>query len=296
MAATTTIPTGVEFLNGVSTIARYLIKLSGSYALPWNINVSGNLTMNDGGTRTISITGPGNVYGGVDANGAADHDLVHHPEFQETNATGSSQSSCWTSASTRTFNFNGGKNRLKLSLDAFNVFNINTITELQQQHVRQLRTSTPRPPSCRRGFSASARRSRSKGGRALALTTRGTALGVVFLRDAGTRGITESAEGSRVASTPRTPASSATAEHRTRTQHPHPAPRTVHCAPCLVIFLRRWPGRKRQRGARAASQTAAPAAPSRGRVVWLLPLFVLVTLAAYPPAWHGGPCGTTMRI
>ena len=38
-----------------------------------------------------------------------------------------------------------------------------------------------------------------------------------------------------------------------------------------------------------ASQTAAPAARDRGRLVWLLPLFVLVTLAAYAPAWHGGP-------
>ena len=33
-------PTGVEFTDGRSTIARYLFKVSGSYALPWDITAS----------------------------------------------------------------------------------------------------------------------------------------------------------------------------------------------------------------------------------------------------------------
>jgi tetratricopeptide (TPR) repeat protein len=47
--------------------------------------------------------------------------------------------------------------------------------------------------------------------------------------------------------------------------------------------------RKAARPRAIASQTAAPAARDRGRLVWLLPFFVLVTLAAYAPAWRGGP-------
>jgi hypothetical protein len=61
-------PTGQEFAQGVSTIARYLFKAQGSYSLPWDINVSANFNMNQGATRTISINGPGAVPGGTTGN------------------------------------------------------------------------------------------------------------------------------------------------------------------------------------------------------------------------------------
>jgi Carboxypeptidase regulatory-like domain len=125
--STVTNPTGWEYTNGVSTLTRYLIKLSGSYALPWNVNVSGNLNMNDGATRTISITGPGNVYGGVDANGAATTISYNTLTFQAADSDRFQPIKLLDLSINKQFNFNSGKNRLRLSLDAFNVFNINTI-------------------------------------------------------------------------------------------------------------------------------------------------------------------------
>ena len=128
----------MEFTNGNSTIARYLIKLSGSYALPWDINASGNLTINDGATRTVSITGPGNVYGGVNANGAATTVALNTLTFQENNSTRFGPAKLLDLGLAKVFNFNGGKNRLKLNLDAFNVFNINTITAYSSNTLSQL--------------------------------------------------------------------------------------------------------------------------------------------------------------
>ena len=44
---------------------RYLFKVNGSYDLPWGIMFSTNFNWNDGGIRTMSINGPGQVYGGT---------------------------------------------------------------------------------------------------------------------------------------------------------------------------------------------------------------------------------------
>jgi hypothetical protein len=126
-------PTGLNFTDGRSTLARYLVKLNGSYAAPWGINVAANLNVNDGANRTLTINGPGSVYGGVNASGAA------------TTLTGNA-CSCGTlriepAGTTRleaiklldlgvhkVISFRGGRNRVKLMGDVFNVFNINTIT------------------------------------------------------------------------------------------------------------------------------------------------------------------------
>jgi hypothetical protein len=40
-------PTGREFFHGISTLPRYLFKMSGAYAMGWGIMVSGNLNIND---------------------------------------------------------------------------------------------------------------------------------------------------------------------------------------------------------------------------------------------------------
>jgi hypothetical protein len=115
-------PTGCEYSNGISTISRYLFKAQGSYTLPWDIAASANFNMNQGGTRTLSINGPGSVYGGT---------------------TGTISYSTLTQAPVNTFRFGaaklldvslqknfkmrGGKNRVKLSLDGFNMLNVYTI-------------------------------------------------------------------------------------------------------------------------------------------------------------------------
>jgi hypothetical protein len=115
-------PTGCEYSNGLSTISRYVFKAQGSYALPWDVNVSANFNMNEGGTRTLSIDGPGSVYGGT---------------------TGTITYNTLTQAPVNRFRFDavklldvgvqkliafrGGRNRLKLMLDGFNMLNQNTI-------------------------------------------------------------------------------------------------------------------------------------------------------------------------
>ncbi len=121
-------PTGWEFTNNRSTIAKYLFKLSGSYSLPWEINVSGNLNVNDGANRTVSITGPGNVYGGVSATGAATTIAYNTLTFQPVGSTRFEPIKLLDMAVHKIFNFNGGRNRVRLMFDAFNVFNINTTT------------------------------------------------------------------------------------------------------------------------------------------------------------------------
>ena len=75
-------PTGVQFTDGRSTIARYLLRVSGTYALAWGITASGNLTVNDGATRTLSINGPGGVYGGNTTSGAQAANITYeHAEL-----------------------------------------------------------------------------------------------------------------------------------------------------------------------------------------------------------------------
>src|SRR5262249_12963103 len=68
-------PTGVEFTNGFAGTPngnpRYSFKMNGSVQLPFGLNASANLNVNDGNVRTLTINGPGNVYGGVSSTGAA---------------------------------------------------------------------------------------------------------------------------------------------------------------------------------------------------------------------------------
>ena len=124
-------PTGVVFQDGnnnSTTFARYVIKVNGVYALPWGINASGNLNVVDGNGRTLSVSGPGNVYGGVTSTGAAASPLTYNTlEFQPRGSTRLSPTKLLDLSAQKTFTFRGGKNRLKLMFDCFNVFNVNTI-------------------------------------------------------------------------------------------------------------------------------------------------------------------------
>ena len=121
-------PTTRPFRDGVTTIEPWIFKLQGSYTLPWDIIASGNLNMYDGATRTLTINGPGAVYGGVNAAGAATTISYTTLEFQDRDAFRFDPIKLLDLGAQKVFQFNGGRQRIKLILDAFNVFNINTIT------------------------------------------------------------------------------------------------------------------------------------------------------------------------
>jgi Carboxypeptidase regulatory-like domain len=124
-------PTGVVFLDGnnnSTTFARYVIKVNGVYAMPWGINASANLNVVDGNGRTLSVNGPGGVYGGVNANGTAASLITYNTlTFQPAGSTRLPPTKLLDLSAQKVFTFRGGKNRLKLMLDCFNVFNVNTI-------------------------------------------------------------------------------------------------------------------------------------------------------------------------
>src|SRR5262249_13831127 len=125
-------PTGVEFTDGRSTIARYLVKVSGTYALAWGITASGNLNVIDGANRALTVSGPATAYGGVSPTTGANTTISfgNNPQlaFQPTGTTRLESTKLLDLGAQKVFVFRGGKNRLKVMFDAFNVFNVNTIT------------------------------------------------------------------------------------------------------------------------------------------------------------------------
>ena len=116
-------PTNRPFQEGISTIEPWIFKLQGSYTLPWDIIVSGNLNMNQGATRTLTINGPGQVYGGT--TGTITYDTL---EFTSRNEQRFDPIKLLDVGVQKVFQFNGGRQRIKLILDGFNMFNVNTIT------------------------------------------------------------------------------------------------------------------------------------------------------------------------
>ena len=115
-------PTGQEFAEGISTIAKYLFKAQGSYSLPWDINLSANFNWNQGATRTLSINGPGAVYGGT--TGTISYDTLQQ---QPNDAVRFEAVRLLDVGVQKVFRFNSGKQRLKLMMDGFNMLNENTI-------------------------------------------------------------------------------------------------------------------------------------------------------------------------
>jgi len=136
-----TSPISVEFQNGTNTQARYLLKVNGSYQMPWNIMTSMNLNVNDGAVRTLSINGPGSVSGGVSSSGALQTVSYSTLKFENDGTTRFKPTSLLDLGAQKVFSFKGGKYRLKAMLDAFNVFNINTITSFTSGN-RSLATFT----------------------------------------------------------------------------------------------------------------------------------------------------------
>jgi hypothetical protein len=115
-------PTAREFANGISTISKYVAKAQGSYTFKWDIAASVNFNWNQGGTRTVSINGPGTVYGGTTGN-LTKNTLVVQPindfRFGDLRLLDASVQ--------KSFRFRNGKNRIKLSLDGFNLTNDSTV-------------------------------------------------------------------------------------------------------------------------------------------------------------------------
>jgi hypothetical protein len=123
-------PTGLQFTNGISTLARYLVKANGSYQLPWGVTVSANLNITDGATRAETINGPGAVTnsGGVNYLGAPATNLTYNTlAFQPANTVRYAPTKLLDLGAQKVFTFRGGKNRLTVMLDAFNIFNTNTV-------------------------------------------------------------------------------------------------------------------------------------------------------------------------
>jgi hypothetical protein len=116
-------PTGIEYNHGLSTIAKYVTKVQGSYTFKWDIAASINFNWNQGGTRTVSIDGPGQVYGGTTGQSISYSTLQVYP----TNKVRFGDLRVLDAGVQKTFRFRGGKNRVKLMFDGFNLTNDNTI-------------------------------------------------------------------------------------------------------------------------------------------------------------------------
>jgi hypothetical protein len=142
-------PTGYEFINGqnptLQTGVTKIFKASGSYQFPWDITASANLNINEGAQRVMFINGPGQVYGGVNAAGAPSPISYGALEFQPRDKSRFATTKLLDLGLQKSVKFRGGKNRVKLMLDAFNVFNINTIQGYASNNLSQ--TSSVLAPS-----------------------------------------------------------------------------------------------------------------------------------------------------
>lgn len=125
-------PTNRQFVHGFDpggqADTEWIFKASGSYTLPWDITAAANFNMNQGFVRTVTINGPGNVYGGV--NSADNPTTISYGQgslqVEPRGSTRLKPQKLLDLGLQKTFNF--GTRRLKLMFDAFNVFNINTVT------------------------------------------------------------------------------------------------------------------------------------------------------------------------
>ncbi len=139
-----TTPTGISFQDGSSTIARYLVKVSGTYALAWGITASGNLNLNDGASRILSVNGPSTAYGGVSTTGAATTiGGLGTLRFQEDGTTRFAATKLLDLGAQKVFSFRGGKNRVKLMFDAFNIFNVNTVQTYTSNNISSSSFAAP---------------------------------------------------------------------------------------------------------------------------------------------------------
>jgi hypothetical protein len=120
-------PTGREFRDGASTIPTWNVKVNGSYTLPWDIFASANFNAIEGASRTTTINGPGAVYGGVNSSGAATTINKTTLEYQDRGSTHFDPVELLDLGAAKNFRLAGNRS-VRVMFDAFNVFNVNTIT------------------------------------------------------------------------------------------------------------------------------------------------------------------------
>jgi hypothetical protein len=138
-------PTAVDLDQGRNSGARYLIKVNGSYDLPWGVMFSTNFNLNDGPTRDLVINGPGNVYGGT--SGTIQYSTL---SFEPTGTTRLEKQMLWDFGINKTFTFRGGQNRIKATIDGFNILNSATVLDYSSDNISSAgTTSNPIPPSQR---------------------------------------------------------------------------------------------------------------------------------------------------
>ena len=139
-------PTGVELFDGRNTGPRFLIKVNGSYDLPWGVMFSTNFNLNDGPNRNLSINGPGDVFGGVGQT-QLEYDTLN---FQPGGTTRLEKQMLWDLGINKTFTFRGGQNRIKATIDGFNILNSSTVLGYSSSNISSAGSATnPTPPSQR---------------------------------------------------------------------------------------------------------------------------------------------------
>jgi hypothetical protein len=128
-------PTGNEFFEGLSQVPGWIFKASGSYQFPWGIMASGNFNMNQGGVRSLSIDGPGEVYGGVDSDGELDPIEYDTLNFQDVNEVRYDAAPILDLGLHKTFTIGSERFRLKVMADMFNVLNANTVLDYSSDNL-----------------------------------------------------------------------------------------------------------------------------------------------------------------
>ncbi|MGB2714008.1 MAG: TonB-dependent receptor [Vicinamibacterales bacterium] len=127
-------PTNIDKTHGRpggNSNIRYVFKMLGQVQLPWTIHVAGNLNVQDGFIRTLTIRGPTGRFGGFNPNGT--RSTLAQPTL-EVFPRGTNRLPGFTELDlgfSRPFTFRNGKTRVTFTADVFNALNINTIRGLQ---------------------------------------------------------------------------------------------------------------------------------------------------------------------
>jgi hypothetical protein len=129
-------PTGIDFITGHSTLAKYVGKVAGSYSFPWDVMASFNYNFNQGSTRIRTINGPGQVFGGLDSDGDATTISYDELEFEPRGTTRLKPVNLLDLSVAKTLRMGAAdRYQVKLTFDAFNIFNINTITDFASDNI-----------------------------------------------------------------------------------------------------------------------------------------------------------------
>jgi hypothetical protein len=134
-------PTGAEYQQATDPTGQtgvgWLIKANGAYQFAYDITAAANFNAVQGQQRVMTINGPGAVYGGLSSTGGATTITYNTLEFQNRDTERFATTKLLDLSVQKTIRFRGGKNRVKLSLDAFNIFNSNTIQSYVSNNLSQ---------------------------------------------------------------------------------------------------------------------------------------------------------------